>query len=131
MANDINLDSYFSETIIDNNGVSVCDMNKGIDNLFAYFNDTYQTFEEVQRYLVPEQDEGYPDIIAKKSILGSQQYWWWILMLNRQDDAFEGLKANWVYSINSQDQINTFIENSTDANEASNDDRIGSVIELN
>ena len=80
---------------------------------------------------MPEHEEGYPDLIAARSILGSQDFWWWVLLLNRQDDAFEGLKQNWVYSIATGTQVETFIQDSTTAEEASSDNRIGTVIELN
>ena len=131
MANDINFDSYFTDIIVDSKGISVCDMNAGLNNLYKYFNENKNQFSTTQRYLVPEQDEGYPDIVAYKSILGSQAFWWWILLLNQQDDAFTGIKQDWAYSIVSGNQISTFIQNSTSADEASTDERIGTVIELN
>ena len=131
MANTIKYDSFFTDIITDNKGVSVCDINAGLNNLYKYFNENASQFEEVQRYYVPEPEAGYPDLVAYKSVLGSQDYWWWVLLLNRQDDGYHGLKSNWVYSINSNTQIDTFIQNSTSADEASNDDRIGSIVELN
>ena len=131
MANSINYDSFFTETIVDPNGVTVCDMNAGLDNLYKYFNDYADRFDTAQRYSVPEHEEGYPDLVAARSILGSQDFWWWVLLLNRQDDAFEGLKQNWVYSIANGTQVETFIQDSTTAEEASSDNRIGTVIELN
>lgn len=131
MAHSTALDSYFTETIVDDKGVSVCDMNAGINELFKYFNENFDSFELAQRYFVPEQEEGYPDLIASKCAYGSQNLWWWVLMLNRLDDSFEGIKKNWVYSIVQPEQIGEFIQNSTAATEASTDDRIGSVIELN
>ena len=131
MANDINYDSYFQDTIVDPNGITVCDMNAGLNNLYKYFNEVADQFTTSQRYFVPEQEEGYPDLIAARSILGSQAFWWWVLLLNRQDDAFEGLKQNWVYSIANGTQVSSFIQDSTSAEEASSDERIGTVIELN
>lgn len=131
MAHSTALDSFFTKTIIDDKGVSVCDMNEGINELFKYFNENFDQFELAQRYFVPDQEEGYPDLIASKCLYGSQDLWWWVLMLNRLDDSFEGIKKNWVYSIVKPEQIGTFIQDSTAATEASTDDRIGSVIELN
>lgn len=131
MANDVNYDSFFTETITDPNGVAVCDINAGLNNLYKYFNEAADQFNTTQRYFVPEHEEGYPDLIAARSILGSQVFWWWVLLLNRQDDAFEGLKQNWVYSIADGTQVSSFIQDSTSAEEASSDERIGTVIELN
>ena len=34
MANDVNYDSYFQDTIVDPNGITVCDMNAGLNNLY-------------------------------------------------------------------------------------------------
>jgi len=131
MANDVNYDSYFKETIVDPKGVTVCDMNAGLNNLYKYFNETADQLDTVQRYFVPEYQEGYPDLVAARSILGSQVFWWWVLLINRQDDAFEGLKQNWVYSVITGTQISSFIQNSTSTNEASSNNRISTVIELN
>lgn len=131
MANTISYDSYFQDRIVDPNGISVCDINKGLDNLYKYFVDTKDQFYTSQRYLVPEQEEGYPDMVAYKSILGSQAFWWWVLLINELDDGFQGIKQNWAYSIVNSNQVSTFIQNSTSAEEASNDERIGTVVELN
>lgn len=131
MANDINYDSYFTDKIVDPRGVSVCDINVGLNNLYKYFVENKNQFSTTQRYLVPEQDAGYPEAVAYKSVLGSQAFWWWVLLINEQDDGLEGIKKNWAYSIVDNNQIGTFIQNSTSADEASNDERIGTVIELN
>jgi len=131
MTNSVNYDSFFDEIITDNKGNSVCDVNAGLNNLYKYFNEYFNAFELTQRYFVPEQEAGYPDLVAAKSAFGSQDYWWWVLLINRQDDGLEGIKKNWVYSIIDPVQVDTFNTTSTSADEASNDDRIGSVVELN
>lgn len=131
MVNNINFDSYFDKTVIDNNGNTVTDINAGLDNLFAYFNNAEYNLTTSQSYLVSEYEEGYPDLVAYRSILGSQQYWWWVLLLNKLDDSFTDIKYNWVYSINDAQQINSFIENSTEANTSEDEDRLGKIVELN
>lgn len=131
MVNNINFDSYFDKTVIDNNGNTVTDINAGLDNLFAYFNTAEYNLTTTQSYLVSEYEEGYPDLVAYRSILGSQQYWWWVLLLNKLDDSFTDIKYNWVYSINDAQQINSFIENSTEANTSEDENRLGKVVELN
>lgn len=131
MVNNINFDSYFNKTVIDNNGNTVTDINAGLDNLFAYFNNAEYNLNTTQSYLVSEYEEGYPDLVAYRSILGSQQYWWWILLLNKLDDSFTNIKYNWVYSINDAQQINSFIENSTEANTSEDENRLGKIVELN
>lgn len=129
--NGISLDSFFTKEISDNNGITVCDINEGLVNLFKNFNDYSENISQIQRYLVSEEEEGFPDLIAKRSILSDQQYWWWILLLNRLENPFTEIKANWVYSINSTGQINNFINNTNSINSSTNNDRIGKVIELN
>lgn len=131
MVNNINFDSYFDKTVVDNNGNTVTDINAGLDNLFAYFNTAEYNLTTTQSYLVSEYEEGYPDLVAYRSILGSQQYWWWVLLLNKLDDSFTDIKYNWVYSINDAQQINSFIENSTEANTSEDEDRLGKIVELN
>lgn len=130
--NNTSFDSYFQETILDNNGIAVCDINAGLVNLFKTFNDNANSFSEVERYLVGEVEEGYPDLIAKLSTLNDEKYWWWILLLNRLEDPFTDLKVNWLYSINSPEQINDFIDiSNTEVSTYSRNERIGTVIELN
>lgn len=131
MSNDINFDSYFDKKTIDNNGIPCTDINVGLNNLYKYFNDNANFLYEVQSYLVAEHEEGYPELVAEHSLLNSQQYWWWLLLLNRLDDPFEDIKQNFVYAINSEEQIQNIIDGSNNTNEAKDDSRIGSVIELN
>jgi len=109
MSNNIKYDSFFTERIVDNNGQGCSDVNAGLKKLYQGLNDNWYSFEEMQRYLVSQDEDGYPELVAKHSILGSQNYWWWILFLNRLDDPLTAIKENWIYSINSTDQISSFI----------------------
>lgn len=129
--NDTNFDSFFQERILDNNGVSVTDINAGLVNLFTKFNNEADSFAESQRYLVSEFEEGYPDLVAMHSLLADQQYWWWILLLNRLEDPMTDLKPNWIYSINDTNQIDDFINKSNDTGNSDANKRIGSIVELN
>ena len=129
--NAINFDSFFKDIIVDNNGIAVVDLNEGIDNLYKYFNENAWSLEQVQQYLVTEFEEGYPDLVAVNSVLSNQQYWWWILLLNRLEDPLEDIKQNWVYAINSQEEISSFIQGSNNVDQSKTGSRIGSVVELN
>ena len=128
--NDISLDSFFQDRIIDPNGVSVTDINAGLRNLFYNFNEYENNFTPDEKYFVSDIEEGYPDLVAKKSILGNQDYWWWITLLNRLENPMTDFKTNWVYSINSYTQISDFI-NTTNEETSSNSSRLGKVVELN
>ncbi len=128
--NDISLDSFFQDRIVDPNGVSVTDINAGLRNLFYNFNEYENNFTPDEKYFVSEIEEGYPDLVAKRSILGNQDYWWWITLLNRLENPMTDFKTNWVYSINSYTQISDFI-NTTNEETSSNSSRLGKVVELN
>lgn len=128
--NDISLDSFFQDRIVDPNGVSVTDINAGLRNLFYNFNEYENNFTPDEKYFVSEIEEGYPDLVAKRSILGNQDYWWWITLLNRLENPMTDFKTNWVYSINNYTQISDFI-NTTNEETSSNNSRLGKVVELN
>ena len=128
--NDISLDSFFQDRIVDPNGVSVTDINAGRRNLFYNFNEYENNFTPDEKYFVSEIEEGYPDLVAKRSILGNQDYWWWITLLNRLENPMTDFKTNWVYSINNYTQISDFI-NTTNEETSSNSSRLGKVVELN
>lgn len=128
--NAINFDSFFQEMILDNNGIAVTDINAGLVNLFKTFNEETDNFSEVERYLVGEFEEGYPDLVAKNSNLANTKYWWWICLLNRLENPMTDIKANWIYAINSPATINSFINKSNQIMSASNS-RIGTIVELN
>ena len=128
--NDISLDSFFQDRIVDPNGVSVTDINAGLRNLFYNFNEYENNFTPDEKYFVSEIEEGYPDLVAKRSILGNQDYWWWITLLNRLENPMTDFKTNWVYSINNYTQISDFI-NTTNEETSYNSSRLGKVVELN
>lgn len=129
--NDTSFDSFFQQTILDNNGIAVTDINAGLRNLFGTFNENSDKIEERQRYLVSEFEEGFPDLIALHAITGSQDYWWWITMLNRLEDPMIDFKANWIYSINSQFQISDLIDKSNENGSTAANERYGELVELN
>lgn len=129
--NDISLDSFFQDRILDNNNISVTDINKGLQNLFGFFNQKEYAMEETQRYLVSEFEEGYPDLVAKKSIMGDQQYWWWLLLANRLENPLTDIKANHIYSVLSNNDISSFVNDSNQSTDSANNKRIGTIVELN
>ena len=131
MTANITFDSFFDTMITDNNNNACTDINKGIDKLYKNFNNIANDLYPLQNYLVAEFEEGYPELVAKNSILRSSEYWWWILLLNRLDNPFEDIKENCVYSINSTDQINNIIQTINESDTSGENSRIGTVIELN
>lgn len=130
--NSITFNSFFQSRILDNNKISVTDINKGLQNLFKTFNENEERlFFETERYLVSEYEEGYPDLIARNCQLGRLQYWWWIVLLNRLENPMTDLKTGWAYSINPPEQITEFINISNSDNSTNANSRIGTLVELN
>lgn len=129
--NSISFASFFQEVILDNNGIPVTDINAGLQNLFVNFNENADNFFDEQRFYVSENEEGFPDLVAYLSILGDQNYWWWVLLLNRLENPFLDIKVNWIYSINSADQIQSFINNTNETNSSRSTNRLGKLVELN
>lgn len=129
MTNTIRYNSFFSEQTVDNNGNQCCDINVGLKKLYKALNDNWYNFGEVQRFLVSEDEEGFPELVAKHSVLGSQDYWWWLLFLNRLEDPLTAIKHNWIYSVNSASQIAGFI-NETNNVENRTESNIGKKIKI-
>jgi hypothetical protein len=130
--NSITFDSFFQSRILDNNNVSVADINKGLQNLFKTFNENEERlFFETEKYIVSEYEDGYPDLIARNCQLGQLQYWWWIVLLNRLENPTTDLKTGWAYAINPPEQITEFINISNSDNSTNANSRIGTLVELN
>lgn len=129
--NDTTFDSFFQERIIDNNGVSVTDINAGLKNLYVNFNEYADKFYDSERIYISENMEGYPDLVAKQSILNDQRLWWWVLIFNSLENPMTDLKANWIYSIANYSQISNFINQTNENGSSNNNERIGKVVELN
>ena len=127
----VNMDSFFPDLIVDPNGVSVTDINAGLDTLFRMYNEEEPRYKEAQNYLVSEFEEAYPELIALNSATESEAYWWWLLLINRLEDPFVDLKKHWVYSIMSTTAINKLIETANTIVENKSTQRIGNIIELN
>lgn len=130
-----NFNYYFQAQTTDNNGQTCTDINVGLKNLFEPFNEQKPTMVSSQRILASEIYAGYPDLLAYVSFLSSQDLWWWVLLACRLDDAFEGIKENYVYPIFELLDINDLKVNSTYNDNKDNSiqtgNTIGEVVELN
>ena len=136
MSDTRNFDYYFQALTTDNNGKTCTDINVGLKNLFEPFCEKKPNMVSSERVLAGELEEGYPDLVAYKSMFGSQDLWWWILLACRLDDAFMGIKRNYLYPIFEQIAINDVKTNSS-YNTTKNDEKestgneIGQLVELN
>lgn len=132
MTKSIEFNSFFSDVLVDNNGNNCSDINKGLDELFDFYNQCADNFYAQQRYLVKEDEDGYPDLVAHRSLLKSEKFWWWICFLNKVEDPIGEFGANWVYSIPSANQIADFIYASDENDDkTARDSMIGQLVSLN
>lgn len=126
--------AFFEERTVDNNGISVTDINTGINNLFAKYIVNEQNLNEDQRYLVSENEAYYPDLVAAHCLLNNPKLWWWFLLTNRLDDPLKDVEANYTYSVVSSTQMTNVIDdvwaNQIETSLGSSA-RIGQIIELN
>lgn len=126
--------NFFQNRILDDNKISVSDINTGLNNLFAKFVNNETNLVDDQRYLVSENEENYPDLVALHSNLNDATLWWWLMMINRLDDPLKDIESNYTYSIANQAQMqNTINDVWANTVETSNgtSSRIGQTIELN
>ena len=126
--------NFFKDRVIDNNGISVTDINSGINNLFLKYTTNAENLDDDQRYLVSENEENYPDLVAKNSYINDASLWWWFMLTNRLDDPLKDVEHNYTYSIVGQAQmdktINDVWANNIETSNGTNS-RIGQTIELN
>ena len=121
--------SFFNTTVVDNNGKSITDIHAGLENLTAPLRDA--DISPTQLYLTAEYEEGYPDVVANNSNLGSYSYWFWLLLINGLTDPLTQIKREWVYSITDSNQIDNFVSEINSNVSTSEQDRIGETVELN
>lgn len=127
----MNLDSfssYFNETIVDNNGIAVSDINVGIKNL--YDNVILPTDDsDYKLFVVTEEDQGFPDLIAYK-YFGDQNYWYFFLLSNGIEDPFKEVTLGWAYGIvETSEAVNNIQVAEEKSLEAQS--RIGTTVTLN
>lgn len=127
-------DSFFKKTISDNNNQTVTDINEGLNKLFNKYVLNEVNLQEDQRYLVSENEEGYPDLVAKNSILNDPSLWWWFLLSNRLEDPLEDIEHNYTYSVVNQNQMKQVVNDSwanTIVSGSNTNSKIGKIVELN
>jgi len=122
-------DTYFSERIIDNNGVSVSDINKGISTLIPIFIESLDLADEPQSIILDETYEGQPDLVAHdSSYFGDQDKWWVFCLSNFLNDPFKEVKSRWIYYLYDPVTYNTVTTTLTADNKS---EKIGTVVTLN
>lgn len=131
-----NFDYYFQAKTTDNNGQTCTDINVGLKNLFEPFCEDKPTMVSSQKILAGEVEEGYPDLVAYNSMFNSQYLWWWILLACRLDDAFYGIKMNYIYPIFSLPlfdniKVDSSYEETNDKVIEDTGNTIGTLVELN
>ena len=125
----ITMSDVFKDTIIDNNGVTVSDINKGLSDYFPLvFDKITHNAEKSSTILVDNTKEAYPDLIAQ-FIYGDESMWFFFLVSNFLDDPFDDIKVNYVYYGYNDDLLDDVEANATSTN--TDNGRIGLTIDLN
>ncbi|MBR2239986.1 MAG: hypothetical protein IKO49_02015 [Bacilli bacterium] len=101
--------SFFKERVVDQNNVSVTDINTGLNNLFTKFVANETNLEDDQLYLVSENEENYPDLVTMHTLIADPTLWWWFMMINRLDNPLKDIEANYSYSVAGQSQMRNTI----------------------
>lgn len=120
--------SFFSDTIVDNNGIAVSDFNAGIKNLYNNIIVPSDS-SDYKMFIITEEDQGFPDLIAHK-YFGDQNLWYFFLLSNGIDDPFKELEVGWAYGAVDYAEA----QNSIDVAEESKlvtQSRIGETVTLN
>ena len=120
--------SYFNSYIIDNNGISVSDINLGIKQL--YENVIVPTdSSNYKLFVVTEEDQGFPDLIAHK-YFGDQNLWYYFLLSNALEDPFKEITLGWAYGIVDTSETSNTIE-TAEEKDLEIQSRIGTTVTLN
>lgn len=92
-----NFSYWFDERIVDNNDISVTDINKGLTKLIPDLIDELNNLDNAhQTFVVNEQNIGEPDAQAYL-IYGNPVLWWYICLSNLIDDPFEEFTSNKIF----------------------------------
>lgn len=125
----ITMSEVFSDTIVDNNGVTVSDINKGLKNYFPLvFDKITHNAEKSSSVLVDNTKEAYPDLLAYK-LYDTMDMWFFFLVSNFIDDPFEDINVNYVYYSYNDELLDDVDSNATST--TTDNSRIGTTIELN
>lgn len=109
------VNDIFSETITDNNGITVTDINKGLKDYYPKIFDTLiHNAEKTNLIIVDDTSVGQPDLIASKTY-GTQDGWFFFLLSNFLKDPFNEVLLNYIYYIYKADLLDDIEANiSTD-----------------
>lgn len=121
---------WFQDTILDNNGESVSDINAGIVKLIP---DTLDKINDVSnsisRFIVPDCQIGMPDVAAK-CFYYDENMWWYICYGNLLMNPFTEYTNNLMYFTVDEQIIEDQDINLNNQN-VDNKSKIGTIIELN
>jgi hypothetical protein len=125
-----NLSYWFEDRIVDNNGVSVSDINAGLVKLIpGLIDDLNDTSNTHTRFVLNEEQEGMPDDVASR-IYENQNLWWYICLANLLDNPFDEFKTSMIYYA-FDGQYLTAHQVEQEASKQSKESKIGKIITLN
>lgn len=125
----ITMSDVFKDTIIDNNGIAVSDINKGLRKYFPLvFDKITHNAEKSDTILVDSTKEAYPDLLAYY-LYSDMSMWFFFLISNFIDDPFTDVLTNYVYYSYNNDLLDEVESNATST--STDNSRIGTTIDLN
>lgn len=121
---------WFSNTIIDNNGENVSDINAGIEKLLPDMIDQLNNANnDHTRFLVPDCQIAMPDIAAQ-TFYKYENLWWYVCLANLLDNPFKQYTNRYLFYAFTPKILedHNIAEQKTSAQQKS---KIGTIIELN
>lgn len=124
---------WFSDTIVDPNGKTVCDINKGIKRTFTdlvtQLNNTVDN--KNSQFVINEHMQGQPDAVASIKY-GYDGLWWFVALSNNLENPIEDFIDDKVFYIFEQDLLTNYVNQEEEKAVLNNtESKIGKIIELN
>lgn len=121
---------WFSNTIIDNNGENVSDINAGIEKLLPDMIDQLNNANnDHTRFIVPDCQIAMPDIAAQ-TFYKYESLWWYICLANLLDNPFNQYTNQYLfYAFTLQILESHDIKQQKSSTQQKS--KIGTIIELN
>lgn len=127
-----NFSYWFSDTIVDPNGKTVSDINKGIQRLIPDLIDQLNDLNNNHTRFIPGEDQdGQPDSIAFLKY-NNDRLWWYVCLSSCLENPFTEFSHERVlYAYDNSYLTAHATKEVKDSNKKEQQSKIGTVIELN
>lgn len=127
-----NLSYWFSDTIVDLNGKTVSDINKGLVRLIPDLIDQLNNLDNIHTTFIPSENQnGQPDSVAYLKY-NNQNLWWYVCLSSCLEDPFKEFSHERVLYAYDRGYLTNHAQEETAAKNAQDQEsKIGKIIELN